>query len=428
MKKLIKLQIFALFAVCSVNAQQEKGIFGSTNWLTNWTDFRPMKTEQKEINVIVYGSITTNTTWSKKNIYLLQGNVYIENNAILTIEPGTVIKGDFESTATLVVTKGSMINAIGKDTDPIVFTSNAQTKKPGDWGGILILGDAPINKFGGSTSITYDLDIRKTAYGGTNPQSNSGIFKYVRIEFAGKKVKGMSEYNALTLAAVGNKTVIENVMISYSNSKSLEILGGELNLNKIVSYRAKQDDFSFNLGAQANLINSLAVRNPNYSNASSRAVLVKSYFKKEDNDFTKKLSNVNITNVTLLNDSDNLTDDINAGLIKEGIYIAEDTNLTVKKSVISGFYPAVILSNKIDTTIEANLKKIRFEDDYFNNCKGNLFTEFNSNNEDLEDWYGQSKFWNVYSQGSNAETFIDLKNTRDPDYRIKIYKITAQNK
>lgn len=410
------------------SAQQEKGIIGASNWLSNWTEFKPIKAEYKETNQIVCCIISTNTTWYKKNTYLLQGNVYVTNGAVLTIEPGTIIRGDSESAAVLVITKGSTINAAGTETDPIVFTSNKQSRKAGDWGGVIIIGDAPINKFGGTASLAFDLDQSKTIYGGLNVQSNSGVFKFVRIEFAGKKIKGFKEYNSLTLAAVGNKTIIENVMCSYSGDDSFEVFGGEVNFKKLVSYRANDDDFHFTEGAQSNVDNSLAVRNPFYSNASSRCFQINSYDKKGDADFSKKQTAVVATNITMINDSETLSQDIAGGLIKEAIFIAENTSLTVKRSVISGFFPAVTLSANIDTSMESNLKKIRFEEDYFNNCTGNIFTEYNSNNADLEDWYGRNSFLNVYSQGDNKETFIDVKNPRDPDYRIQISKIVGQNK
>ena len=428
MKKLFTLNVALLFALGTVNAQQEKGIIGSVNWLSNWTEFKPFKAIYKETNQIVFGIIDKNTTWTKKNTYLLQGSVFVTNKAILTIEPGTVIKGDFESCGVLVITNGAKIMAVGSETDPIVFTSSKDSRKAGDWGGIVIIGDAPINKFGGTASLPFELDQSKTIYGGSNAQSNSGVFKFVRIEFAGKKIKGFKEYNSLTLAAVGNKTVIENVMCSYSGDDSFEIFGGEVNFKKLVSYRANDDDFHFTQGAQSNIENSLAVRNPFYSNSSSRCIQINSYEKKVDADFSKKQTAVVATNLTMVSDSDTVNHDFAGGLIKEAIYVAENTSLTVKRSIISGFFPAVTLSDKIDTSSESNLKRIRFEETYFNHCKGNIFTEYNANNADLEDWYGRNIFYNLYENIDNADMFIDMKNLRDPDFRIKISKMTAQNK
>ena len=94
--------------------------------------------------------------------------------------------------------------------------------------------------------------------------------------------------------------------------------------------------------------------------------------------------------------------------------------------MISGFNPAVIFESTIGINQE-NLEKIQFSEMYFNNCKGNIFVENNSNNDDLENWYGNTAFFNVYSKSSNSETFIDLNNPRRPDYRLKINKIIATN-
>ncbi len=426
MKKLTQIKWILLLTVCATYGQQEKGIMGSSNWLNNWTEFKPGKVEYNDSNQILFGMITTNTVLYKKNTYLLQGSVYITNNATLTIEAGTVIKGDFESNGTLIITKGATLIADGKETDPIVFTSNKPVKKAGDWGGIVMLGDAPINKFGGTASLPLDLDASKTLYGGNNIANNAGILKHVRIEFAGRKVKGFKEFNSLTLAGIGNKTIFDNVMCSFSGDDSFEVYGGEINLTKAISYRALDDDFDFTQGAQVNLDNSLAVRNSFVSISGARCIEVDSYERKEDADFTKKMTSVVASNITMLNDSNNLEGDISAGLIKEAIRIAENSSLTVKKSVISGFNPAITLDTKIEIK-DANLRKIKLEDIYFNNCKGNIYTENNTNNEDLEDYYGNIAFGNTFNQGANKETFIDIANPKQPDFRLKISKITASN-
>lgn len=429
MKKSLQIIWIALFSVCSVNAQQEKGIMGYSNWLNNWTEFKPNKVDYGEANQILAGRISVNTKLLKKNIYVLQGNVYVTNNAVLTIEPGTLIIGDFDSKGTLVITKGSSIIADGLETDPIVFTSNKAVKKAGDWGGIVILGDAPINKFGNISSFNYDLDPSLTTYGGDNTASNSGILRYVRIEFAGKKVKGSGSFNSLTLAGVGSKTILENVMASYSGGDSFDMIGGDLNINKFVSYKSINNDYKFTQGTQCKIYNSLAVRSSYLTSnkEGSRCMEIASYDKKEETDFTKKQTLVTAANITMLNDSENISADIQSGLVKEAIYVGSSAAIELKRSVISGFNPAVILDSKIEIN-DANLKKIKFEEMYFNQCKGNIFTEFNSNNEDLENWYGNSIFFNVYSQSNNNETFIDISNPKRPDYRLNIGKITASNK
>lgn len=132
------------------------------------------------------------------------------------------------------------------------------------------------------------------------------------------------------------------------------------------------------------------------------------------------------TNLTFVNVSENLEADIKVGLVKEALYVAQDASIEMSKSVISGFNPAVVLDKKTFIN-DKSLEKIKFSEMYFNRCKGNIFTEHNSNNEDLENWYGNRVFFNVYSKGTDAETFIDLKNDKRPDFRLRINKIIASN-
>lgn len=429
MKKTLHIIWIAFFVVCSANAQQEKGIMGYTNWLYGWTEFKPNKVEFGEANQILAGTISENTKLLKRNVYLLQGNVYVTNNAVLTIEPGTVIIGDFDTKGTLIFTKGSQIMADGLETDPIVFSSNRGVKKSGDWGGIVFLGDAPINKFGNMSSLIYDFNPGMTIYGGNNVASNSGVMRYVRVEFAGKRVKGSQPLNAITFAGVGNKTIIENVMVSYSGGDSFTFIGGEVNASKLVSFHTINDDFKFTQGVQSKIFNSLAVRSSYLSGNKdgSRCMEIASYDKKEETDFSKKHTSVVAYNITMLNDSENINADIQSGLVKEAVYVGNDASLEMKRTVISGFNPAVVLNNGIEIN-EVNLKKIKFEEMYFNLCKGNIFTEYNSDNTDLESWYGNGSFSNYYSQGDNKETFIDIYNPKRPDYRLNIGKITASSK
>jgi uncharacterized membrane protein len=427
MKK-ITLLVCLLMTAAGVNAQQEKGIIGYNNWLDNWTEFKPHKAEQREANQILAGNITENTKLLKRNVYILQGNVYVTNKAVLTIEPGTVIIGDFETKGTLIITKGAQIMALGQETDPIVFTSSKSLKKAGDWGGVVVLGDAPINKFGSVGSYNMDLDPALTMYGGDNVAGNSGILKFVRIEFAGKKVKGVDTFNGLTVAGAGNKTILENIMVSYSGGDSFAFYGGDVNASQLVSYKSINDDFKFTQGTQCRLYNSLAVRSSYLSSNKdgSRCLEVKGYEKKSETDFTKKFTSVTASNITLLNDSENIKADIQAGLIKEAVYVAENASLELKRSVVSGFNPAVLLDSKTEIN-DANLKKIKFEEMFFNQCSGNIFTENNKNNADLEKWYENSIFFNVYSQTDNKETFVDVYNARRPDFRLQLGKTTASS-
>lgn len=433
MKSFTKISFLISFLIIgNIFGQQEKGIIGTDNWLYNWTEFKPNQQNYDEPTQILTGNITKDTRLTKRNTYLLLGNVFVTNNATLTIEPGTVILGDYASKASLTISKGATLIAEGSETDPIIFTSNKSVKRAGDWGGIIILGDAPTNKFGNGSVASFYKELQSSQYlftnfGGTNVESNSGALKYVRIEYAGKRIKNDDYFNGLLLAGVGNQTIIENVMVSYSAGNSFEIWGGEVNLFKLVSYRSNSNDYKFNFGAQSKLDNSLAVRSPYVSSSNgSRCLQIASYDKIEEVDFSKKGTMVVAKNLTFINDSENLMADIEKGLVKEAVYIAENASLDMNKSVISGFNPAVLFEDKIIVNQE-NLEKIKFSDMYFNNCNGNIFVENNSNNEDLENWYGNTAFFNVYAKSYNSETFIDLKNEKRPDFRLRINKIIATN-
>ena len=155
----------------------------------------------------------------KKGTYILKGWVYIANGAELTIEPGTVIKGDKQTKASLIVERGGKLFAQGTATEPIVFTSEeaAGSRKPGDWGGVIICGNARNNQ--------QEQQIEggpRTKHGGDNDADNSGVLSYVRIEFAGYPFQKDKEINGLTLGSVGNGTKIDHVQVSYTNDDSFE--------------------------------------------------------------------------------------------------------------------------------------------------------------------------------------------------------------
>lgn len=430
MKNLTLTTWIFFMLIGNIYAQQEKGIIGANNWLYNWTDFQPSQQDYGEPTKILAGNITEDIKLTKRDVYLLLGDVFVKDSVSLIIEPGTVILCDYESKASLTISRGARLIADGLETDPIIFTSNKTVKRAGDWGGIIILGDAPSNKFGNGSVANFYTQLDKytytnTNFGGQNSEHNSGILRYVRIEYAGKRIKNGGYFNGLLLAGIGNKTVLENIMVSYSAGNSFEVWGGETNLFNAVSYKSNADDFKFSFGAQAQLANSLAIRSPYISNSEgARSLNVSSYDKKEEVDFSKKGTQVIAKNITLVNDSENLKEDIEKGLVKEAVYVAENASLDVYKSVISGFNPAVLLDEKIRIN-QVNLEKIKFTDMYFHNCNGNIFTEYNSNNEDLENWYGDSAFLNVYSKSDNSETFINSDNKKLPDFRLRINKIKA---
>jgi len=153
MKRKITTLICALLASSATFAQYffeettYRGAFGpasAASWTSGWTNFDPETTVYPSTNKTVSADITTNTTWAKGDVILLKNKVYVTNGATLTIEPGVIVRGDKSTEGTLIISKGSKINANGNANSPIVFTSNfdVDQRSPGDWGGVIILGKA----------------------------------------------------------------------------------------------------------------------------------------------------------------------------------------------------------------------------------------------------------------------------------------------
>ncbi|GGF11681.1 hypothetical protein [Flavobacterium limi] len=424
MKTKLHIATITLLSTFFIQAQQ-KGIIGTSNWMNNWTNFKPAAVEYNEATNIIAGTIDKDTRLTKRNTYQLVGIVYVTNNAILTIEPGTVIRGDDKTCGTLVITNGAKIMAEGLETDPIIFTSNKETteRRPGDWGGIIILGKAPINKLGGINTLPFNLDPILNHYGGQDAEDNSGILKYVRIEYSGRKLSALKELNGLSLAGVGRKTVLSNIQISYSNDDSFECYGGDLNMNNLISYRTTDDDFDFTQGAQINISNSIAIRHPFSSDISgSRCFEVDSYDKIENTDMTKKMTKINASNITLVNLEEN-----NQGLVRESAHIGENTFFNLTNSVVSGFTPFVLLSGNIGNGNE-NLSKITFKNVMANNCNGGIISESSSNDAGIKNWYSNTEFAIEYTKIKSDELFLTPNIKGNPDFRTKLNNAVASGK
>lgn len=232
MKRISLACVLGLFAACSDDGET--------------TTPPPPTGEEIEIQA---GDITQDTTWEAANTYRLKGQVFVTEGAVLTIEPGTKIIGDLGSV--LVITADARIEAEGTQDAPIVFTSGA-TDSPaaGDWGGVVLLGRAPINVTGGTNKVEgFPESVgAKIAYGGTDAAYNCGTLKYVRIEFAGFELAPDNELNALTLGACGTGTTIQYVQTHRGLDDGIELFGGTVNLDHIVVTLADDDGIDWDLG------------------------------------------------------------------------------------------------------------------------------------------------------------------------------------
>lgn len=198
------------------------------------------------------GTIEGVITLDNRKVYGLDGYVYV--NGTIIINPGTIIVGDtVGQNSVLCINRGAKIIADGTPDQPIVFTSRAAPgqRSRGDWGGVVICGHARINTPGGEAQIEggiADPTPGKGWYGGDNDEDNSGILRYVRIEFAGIAVLPDNELNGLTCGGVGSGTVIDYIQISHSNDDALECFGGTVNVKHIVTLGTLDDDFDSDNG------------------------------------------------------------------------------------------------------------------------------------------------------------------------------------
>jgi hypothetical protein len=206
------------------------------------------------------GFITADERWTANNIYFLDGKVVVQDGATLTIDPGTIIKGkqgQEAAASALIIAKGGMIMAEGTADEPIIFTSELDNIEIGQsvgtnltktdnekWGGIAILGDAPVSTENGDTEGNLEgipAEEGYGVYGGSNAADNSGVLQYVSIRHGGISIGEGNELNGLTLAGVGNGTTIENIEIYAALDDGVEFFGGTVNASNILVYYQGDD-------------------------------------------------------------------------------------------------------------------------------------------------------------------------------------------
>lgn len=267
--------VAALFAIGNSKAQfiERVDFVGalsgdaSQDWTKGWTNFDPQNTtypaadETTTLNGASQGKIEISgtTTLDAGKVYLLKGLVVVKSGGKLVIPAGTIIRAEADVNAipanysSIIVEKGGMIEINGTSNSPVVITSNkaAGNRNRGDWGGIVICGKAKNNQgndiqIEGFNNVAFDNALAK--HGASDDNDNSGVIKYLRIEYGGLAFETNKEINGLTLGSVGKATTIEGVQVSYTNDDAFEWFGGNVNAKKLISYRNTDDDFDTDFG------------------------------------------------------------------------------------------------------------------------------------------------------------------------------------
>lgn len=222
------------------------------------------------VNDTLTGNITTTKTLVSWKRYLLLGECHVKDGGTLVIPAGTHIFGDQASKGSVIVERGGKINAEGTSTNPIVFTSRflAGNRHAGDWGGIVVLGRATINTVTGADTASIEGYATSIYYGGNNDNDNSGILRYVRIEYAGVALAPNNEINGLTFGGVGRGTTVDYVQVSFSGDDSFEWFGGTVNCKHLISYNAIDDEFDTDNGFRGRCQYLLSIKHPNIADIS----------------------------------------------------------------------------------------------------------------------------------------------------------------
>jgi hypothetical protein len=312
-------------------------------------------------NVILEGRISTNRTLKADYVYKLRGLVYVTDGAVLTIEPGTKIVGEQGRNGALIITRSSKIVADGTPEKPIVFTSESATPQRGDWAGLVILGNAPTNaSFNGQAGVgEIEGGINNSdglgLYGlgsSSNPADNSGILRYVRIEYAGYAFLPDKEINGLTLGGVGNQTIIDYVEVAYCNDDSFEWFGGTVNCKHLIAYKGLDDDFDTDNGFVGKVQFAIGFRD------SSIADISGSNGFESDNDASGSISTPQtgavFSNVTLVGPRATLTNIGNSNY-KRGLHTRRNSALSLFNSVVIGWPTGWLLDASTGTPTDLNL-------------------------------------------------------------------------
>lgn len=325
----------------------------------------------------------------KKGTYILKGWVYIADGAELTIEPGTIIKGDKQTKAALIAERGGKLIAQGTATEPIVFTSEEAkgNRRPGDWGGIILCGKAKNNK--------SEMQIEggpRTKHGGNDDADNSGVLSYVRIEFAGYPFQTDQEINGLTLGSVGSGTKIDHVQVSYTNDDSYEWFGGTVNCKYLVAYKGWDDDFDTDNGFSGKVQFGLSVRDSKIADVSQS-----NSFESDNNadgsnsepHTSAVFSNMTLvgpmaTDASFVNDASYINggnyypnNGSSLGKFQAAMHIRRDTHLNCFNSVAIGWPIGIIIDNeKGDTQGAATAGNLKLENIWLANVNA-VGTDFN---------------------------------------------------
>ena len=414
-------------AASSIREVSYRGAFApapSTMWTEGWCEWNPQSKVYPTATDTISSNITSNTTWTSNKTYLLNGIIYVTSGVTLTIQPGTVIKGNsgVSGGTALVITKNAKIIAKGTQDSAIVFTSSKDTgsRNIGDWGGVIILGRASVNQPGGVKNIEGIATSTNTEYGGgatPNDNDNSGILSYARIEYGGYVFATDQEINGLTMGAVGRGTQIDHVQCSFINDDAFEWFGGTVNASYLVAYRSLDDNWDTDFGFSGSVQFALGVRDPLISDQSSGST---SEGFESDNDgtgssnapFTKALFS-NVTEIGPYRGTVGTSAPSGTFKFRRAARIRRNSRLKIFNSIFTDYPYGVFIDGSSN---RANLQTGNGK--FKNNLIAGMFSSVEPGTATtLRDSIFNSSIWKNDSLATSANVLTTPYNYFAPDYR-----------
>jgi hypothetical protein len=245
-----------------------------------------LSVDVEETEVLVSQNISENVTWETGKVYILGARITVLDGVTLTIEPGVIVKGQAgtgPNATALLVARGGILMAEGTAEAPIIFTSVADEIMPGEiaspnldpdidglWGGVIVLGKAPISAPGDATSFQIEgipPSDQNGLYGGDVPNDNSGVIRYISIRHGGSNIGEGNEINGLTLGGVGSGTVIENVEVVANQDDGIEWFGGTVNVTNAIIWNSGDDALDTDQAWAGTINNFVLICGPNTDHA-----------------------------------------------------------------------------------------------------------------------------------------------------------------
>ncbi len=375
--------------------------------------------------IILSGEIKENVSLVATEKYILKGYVYVTNGFTLTIEAGTVIFGDKIPTdgnrGCLIVEKGGKLIAEGTAAKPIVFTSSQPkgSRAYGDWGGIVLIGKGATNQ---PSSTTFEGGIRGEygTYDAANANDNSGILKYVRIEFAGVALSTVanSEINGLTMYGVGSGTTIEYIQVSYSGDDSYEWFGGNVNCKYLIAHRGFDDDWDTDHGYSGKIQFALSLRDKRVADQSSSNGF------EVDNDANSS-TRTPLTAAVFANVS-NYVDDVlpsnvkldGSGPYQAAMHLRRNSSISIFNSTFVGYPQGLRLDGLTTTFANATAGTLEFKGNVLGNCTIPLVGAGGVSEAQATDFFNTA---------GNGNSITSLANLADLKLNANAFNLTTPN-